>query len=232
MIPIRDLQSNKGAYKYLLDGLDNNKKKAVRSLIENIDFLDLEYINIENSLAVDDNSEVICVEYNAVTDRCEYKKAEVRNYENNKVATDNEGFELTITEAEFDDAVAFVDVSSDEPIIHEEEEVVAKENKPTSSIRGRSINWAFALQAYHYPEIIERSELSDTEKFMYRGLAAAMARKILKQKSNSHAKQYQLTKKDKRKDAAFVDSVFLSLILGFFSGVLLAVIVFAIRANI
>ncbi len=221
LIPIRDLKGNSSSYRYLLDSLDMGKKKSIRVLLENMDYLNLEYINIENAIGIDKDHRVINAEYNYQTGKCELKAAEIRNYETNKTSAYGDSYTFDVSEEEFDAIVSNVDVSSDIPTIIPEEEVHGKEESTNAAptIRGRSINMAFAIQVFMYPEIIERSELSDFDKQLYEGIARALRRKREKRASMTNSKQYVLKKQDdKSSQAAFVDGILLVLVAGFCAG--------------
>ncbi len=225
LIPVRELNANRSAYRYLFNGLDEGVKKAVRVLLENMDFLDLEYINVENAMGIDKNHRVITAQYNYQTGRCELKAAEVRNYDNQKMSTNDAEYSFDITDEEIDAVIEDIDVTSDTPSIVPQEEIQGTEKKttvPNRSIRGRNVNIHFALQAYQYPEIIERSEMSDYDKMMYRAIIRGIARKMAKARGLTHNKQYVYTKPNANKNgsqAAFVDSIWLVLLAGIMSGV-------------
>ena len=119
LIPIRELNNNRSSYRYLLDEIDENQRKAIRVLLQNIDYLDLEYINIANAIAVDKQNRVIHSWYNVATGKCELKAAEVRNYENEQKGVDSNGYTVDIPDEEFDHLVEDVDVASDTPTIQE-----------------------------------------------------------------------------------------------------------------
>ena len=230
LIPVRELNGNKLSYKHLFEALEPNKKKAIRVLLENMEYLELEYINLENCFGIDKDNHVITSNYNVITGKCELATAEVRSYDNEKTDVGDESYTFDITDEEFDAVIEQIDVAEDTPIIVEPQEVeVKQQTKP--NIRGHEINLNFALQAYHYPEIIDRSELSYVDKMIYRGVIAAIHRKKQKAKGMEKAKQYVLTQK-KPNQAAFVDSILLALLLGFFSGLLLTMIYLAIKAGI
>lgn len=235
LIPIRELNGNRLAYKHLFDNLEPNKKKAIRALIENMEYLELEYINLENTIGIDKDNNVISATYNSITGKCELMAAEVRNYENNKVSVDDESYTFDISDEEFDAIIDQIDVSSDIPTITETYEVEGQQanNGARKTIRGREVNLNLAVQAYHYPEIIERSELSPVDKMIYRGILAAIHRKHQKSRGMTKEKQYVLTqKKPNQNQAAFVDSILLALLLGFFSGLLLTLVYITIKTGI
>lgn len=237
LIPIRELNGNRMAYKHLFDNLDTAKKKAVRVLVENMEFLELEYINIENAIGIDRDNNVISANYNALTGQCELRAAEVRNYADKKMDTDDISYTFNISDEEFDAAIADIDVSDDMPIITEGYEIEGEQKSTSnrqSSIRGTSINLNFAVQAYQYPEIIERSELSDVDKMIYRGIVAAIHRKRQRKMGMEKNKQYVLKpkKQNQNQQAAFVDSILLALLLGFCSGLLITLVVLTIKAGI
>ncbi len=221
LIPILDLRDNKNKYRYVFDALDTVVKKEVRVLLENIDFLDLQYINIENSFGIDKNNRVIDATYNAQTGKCELKAAEVRKYDNDQKGASDADYTFDITDEEFDSAIEGIDVSSDIPTIVPAEEVNGKEmSQSAPTIRGRAVNMVFALQAFQYPEIIERSEMSDFDKYIYIGIVRAIRRKMQLRKSMTNQKQYVLKQnpKNNNSQAAFVDAIFLALLAGFFTG--------------
>lgn len=234
LISIRELNGNRMAYKYLFDNLDPKKKRAVRVLIENMEYLNLEYINLENAIGIDKNNRVITATYNDLTGKCKLMSAEVRNYEDNKVSVDGDSYTISISDEEFDAVIDQIDVASDTPIITEAQELEGQYQSSTTSakptIRGREVNLHFAIQAYQYPEIIDRSELSTMDKMIYRGLVKAIKRKKTKMINQTKAKQYVNT--PKHNQAAFIDSILLSLLLGFFSGLLLTLIYLAIKAGV
>lgn len=236
LIPIASLKNNRASYRYLFDNIDIETKKAVRVLLENADFLELEYINFENAIGIDKNNRVINASYNAMTGKCELKAAEVRNYETNKTDSTGDGYVFDISDEEFDSLIDGIDVSSDIPTIIPEEDVngiegASMEAKSNSNptIRGRQINMLFAIQAYQYPEIIDRGEMSEFDKMIYRGIARAIARKKAKRNSMTHQKQYVLTQNQNKSQAAFVNTVLLALIAGFLGGVLLMFAITFIR---
>lgn len=234
LIPIRDLRDNRSKYRYLFDNLDIEIKKEVRVLLENADFLDLEYINIENSFGIDKNHRVIDATYNYQTGKCDLKAAQVRNYDDKKMGDSSADYSFDISDEEFDAAIRNIDVSSDIPTIHEAEEVNGMEkNASIPTIRGRKINTDFVLQAYQYPEIIERSEMSDYDKQIYYGIIKAMQRKKARSHTMTNQKQYILksNQNNNRSQAAFVDALFLALLAGFFTGMTL-LLVFSVFRNI
>ena len=238
LIPIRELKGNRSAYKHLFDSLTPERKKTVRVLIENMDFLELEYINIENSIGIDRDNNVISADYNALTGQCELRAAEIRNYADKKMDTDDVSYTFDISDEEFDAAIADIDVSDDMPIVTEGYEIEG-EQKSTSqtsqpTVRGTRINLNFAVQAYQYPEIIGRSEWSDIEKMIYRGIIAAIHRKRQQRLGMHKNKQYVLTPKkpNQYQQAAFVDSILLALLLGFCSGLLITLVYLTIKAGI
>lgn len=235
LIPIRDLNDNRSKYRYLFDGLDPEKKKEIRVLLENIDYLNLEYINIENTFGIDNKHRVIDANYNHQTGKCDLKAAQVKSYDDKKMSDSDADYSFDISDEEFDAAIEDIDVSSDTPTIHEAEEVNGIESTKTntSTIRGRQINWAFTLQAYQYPEIIERSEMADYDKQIYHGLIRAIQRKRAKKHSMTNQKQYVLkqNQNNNRSQAAFVDALFLALLAGFFTGMTL-LLVFSVFRNI
>lgn len=234
LIPIRDLRDNRTKYRYLFDSLDTNTKREVRVLLENVDFLDLQYINIENSFGIDKNNRVIDATYNYQTGKCDLKAAQVRNYDDKKAGDSGVEYSFDISDEEFDAAIANIDVSSDIPTIHEAEEINGKDLSSTSpTIRGRNINMNFAVQAYQYPEIVERSEMPDYDKQIYYGIIKAIRRKMAKRHSMTNQKQYVLKQNpnQNRSQAAFVDALFLALLAGFFTGMTL-LLVFSVFRNI
>ncbi len=230
LLPIRDLKDNRSQYRYLFDSLDAGTKKAVRVLLENIDFLNLQYINIENAMGIDSNNRVINATYNYQTGKCELKAAEVRRYDDKKMSDSDADYTFDITDEEFDSLVEGIDVSSDIPTIQEAEQV---NGKVASTIRGRSVNMTFALQAYQYPEIIERSEMPEFDKRVYHGIIKAIQRKMAKRRVMTNQKQYILkpNQNPNRSQAAFVDALFLALLAGFFTGMTL-LLVFSVFRNI
>ena len=125
LIPIRELNGNRMAYKHLFDNLDTAKKKAVRVLVENMEFLELEYINIENAIGIDRDNNVISANYNALTGQCELRAAEVRNYADKKMDTDDISYTFNISDEEFDAAIADIDVSDDMSDIELQAKVIA-----------------------------------------------------------------------------------------------------------
>ena len=239
LIPIRELKDNRTQYRYLFDNLDVTIKKEVRVLLENIDFLNLQYINVENSFGIDKNNRVIDASYNHQTGKCDIKAAEVRRYDDKKMSDSDADYTFDITDEEFDAVIADIDVSSDIPTIQEAEELNGKQNSASTTaptIRGRSINMHFAIQAYQYPEIIERSEMADYDKQIYHGIIRAIQRKMAKRRAMTNQKQYQKqyvlkNKKPNSSQAAFVDALFLALLAGFFTGMTL-LLVFSVFKNI
>lgn len=237
LIPIRELNGNRLAYKHLFDNLDPAKKASVRVLVENMDYLELEYINIENAFGIDRDNHVISAEYNSLTGKCELRAAEVRNYADKKMGADDESYTFDVSDEEFDAAIADIDVSDDIPTITEGYEVEGEQkasSKDQPTVRGTRINLNFAVQAYQYPEIIERSELSSTDRMIYRGIVAAIHRKRQRTMGMNKNKQYVLTPKkpNQNQQAAFVDSILLALLLGFCSGLLLTLVYLTIKAGI
>lgn len=234
LIPIRDLRDNRSKYRYLFDNLDIAIKREVRVLLENADFLDLEYINIENSFGIDKDHRVIDATYNYQTGKCDLKAAQVRNYDDKKMGDSSADYSFDVTDEEFDAVISDIDVSSDIPTIHEAEEVngIEKTNS-TPTIRGRQINMGFALQAYQYPEIIERSEMSEYDKQIYYGIVRALQRKRTRSHTMTNQKQYILkpNQNNNRSQAAFVDSLFLAILAGFFTGMTL-LLVFSVFKNL
>jgi len=231
LIPIKEFKENRQNYRYLLDALDEGKRKAVRALLEGVTTHGLTYINIENAIAIDNNNKVISAEYDHQTGLCKIVNAEVRSHDDQQASMDDNGYTVSISDDEFDAAVDMIDIANDEPEIMESEEIDRKDMKKNEmTIKGKSIQLSSILRFYQYPELLEKDEISDTDKYIYRGLLAAIARK--QQRTQSHGKQYVLKKEEKNNQAAFIDSMFLSLMLGFFSGLLFATIILAIRANI
>ena len=222
LISVRELKGNKSAYKYQFDDLDPKKKKAIRILIENMDYLDLQYINLEEAVGIDKDNNVIVATYNPLTDQCELSAAERRSYDQGQVSitASDEYYTFDIRDEEFDELANIVD----------DENEKTNDTRPVA-IRNHAINVAFAKQAYQYPEIIERSELSDFEKMLYRGLIAAISRKRQKAQGLNKNKQYVLTPK-KPNQAAFVDSVLLALLLGFSSGLLMTLIYMTFKTGL
>ncbi len=222
LISVRELKGNKSAYKYQFDALDPKKKKAIRILIENMDYLDLQYINLEEAVGIDKDNNVIVATYNPLTDQCELSAAERRSYDQGQVSitASDEYYTFDIRDEEFDELANIVD----------DENEKTNDTRPVA-IRNHAINVAFAKQAYQYPEIIERSELSDFEKMLYRGLIAAISRKRQKAQGLNKNKQYVLTPK-KPNQAAFVDSVLLALLLGFSSGLLMTLIYMTFKTGL
>ena len=222
LISVRELKGNKSAYKYQFDALDPKKKKAIRILIENMDYLDLQYINLEEAVGIDKDNNVIVATYNPLTDQCELSAAERRSYDQGQVSitASDEYYTFDIRDEEFDELANIVD----------DENEKTNDTRPVA-IRNHAINVAFAKQAYQYPEIIERSELSDFEKMLYRGLIAAISRKRQKAQGLNKNKQYVLTPK-KPNQTAFVDSVLLALLLGFSSGLLMTLIYMTFKTGL
>ncbi len=222
LISVRELKGNKSAYKYQFDALDPKKKKAIRILIENMDYLDLQYINLEEAVGIDKDNNVIVATYNPLTDQCELSAAERRSYDQGQVSitASDEYYTFDIRDEEFDELANIVD----------DENEKTNDTRPVA-IRNHAINVAFAKQAYQYPEIIERSELSDFEKMLYRGLIAAISRKRQKAQGLNKNKQYVLTPK-KPNQAAFVDSILLALLLGFSSGLLMTLIYMTFKTGL
>lgn len=232
LIPIRDLKTNRNDYKHHFERLDPNAKKAIRVLIENMDYLELEYINLENMIGIDKNRNVIRAEYDYQTGKCRLIAAEIRNYENNKISVDSNGYTFDISDAEFDAVIETIDVASDDPIITEEYEVKGLDRKRTT-LHGREIDLSYAVQVYKYPEALEKSGMSKEDKFLYRGIIAAIHRKRQRIINLNKNKQYVFKKNEKNQNqAAFIDSILLSLLLGFFSGILVALVMLTIKMHI
>ena len=193
----------------------------------------MEYINIQNALGIDKDGRVITANYNYQTGKCELKAAEIKNYETNKMSSDSDMYTFDITEEEFDQLVGDIDVSSDTPVVvQEEEEIQGKEQssvrrgstRGTVMVRGMEINLLLAIQYYQYPELLARSELSEPAKMVYQGIARAIIRKKAKKNAMTKNKQYVLRQNhnnNNNSQAAFVDGILLVLVSGFCAGMLI-----------
>ena len=231
LIPVRELKNNRMAYKYLFDNLDLNEKKAVRALLENMDALELEYINVKNAIGINKNNEVKNSVYNPTTNKCDILTAEVQSYDSDKTVFNDDIESFDISNDEFDKAIETIDISSDIPTVNEEYEANGKPKAPSDIVvRGRAFNTNLIIQSYMYPEVIDREEMSAMDKFILRGIIAAIARK--KQKRLNNANKVKVLTNNQNKQAAFVDSVLLALLLGFFSGLLMTLIYIALKAGI
>ena len=228
---VKDFIGNDGEIDFSRFGaLKKEEKDAATVLLNLYTRLELEYINLENSFAVDRNGRVISVDYDPAKQQYLVSAAEIRTHEDQKVGVNSSGDVVYISDMEFDSALETILVPSDEATIEGEEELLIVDAKDIT-VQGVNINTTLLRQSYDYPEVIDRSELSAKEKFVLTGLAAAMSRKMQQRKKvKTEAKQYVLKKKDQQ--AAFIDSIFMSLLLGFGSGLLMAVITLAIRSSI
>ncbi len=245
LIPARELLTDTSKYQYILRSLNPEQLAEVRILIANVERLDLEYINLEHTFGIDKQHKVLDAEYNHQTNRCDIKSAEVRNYETNQVTDDNNDYSFEIPTTEFDDAVVGVDfdgidVPSEDPNIEEAEEKQNIERGIPSRdivIRGYHINRELLKIFYESSEdmsIIDRCEMSNEEKLIYKGLVSALVRKKNAKMKNMQPSEKQNTDGYQKKllppnanqqNRGYADAIVLVLIAGVISGMAILLVV-------
>lgn len=226
LISITDLKFSKENYKDDFNGLDSSRKKELRTLLESSEQYELTHINLETMIGVSKNNEVFKAVYNNQTDTCELVVAEIRNYQTNKTTGNNQSYTIEISESEFDAIVADYDV----------EDLENHNNYATSNVnnsivvKNRVIDFDKAITFYLTGTIIDSLDnLNPIDRMIYKGIVAAFIRKKQKSVSMEKQRQYVLKKDESKNEAAFIDSILLSLMLGFFSGLLMSVIILAIK---
>ena len=91
----------------------------------------------------------------------------------------------------------------------------------------------FAFQAYQYPEILDRSELSDEDRMVYRGVIRAIERRRARQRGRTAERQYVYTRPNnptsQNSQAAYIDIIWLVLMAGVLSGFAFMFLLFTIQ---
>jgi len=211
-----------------LVGLKPETKSAVSALLRlHINGrIQLEYINLSESIAIDINGRVISATF--VGDEIKIESATVIKHEDQKVGVNSDGEIVYISDMEIDSALDTILVPDDEMTIEDGEELFRVSN---IIVGGVNIETEVLKAAKGDTTQINDANIPSRNKEIYRKLIEKMnKRKEQKRASKSNAKQYVLSQNTSQ--AAFIDSIFMSLLLGFGSGLLLAVIMLAIRSNI
>lgn len=226
LISITDLRHSKDDYKEEFNGMDNNRKKELRTLLESAEQYELTHINLETMVGVSKNNEVFQAVYNSKTDTCELVSAEIRNYQTNKITGNNQSYTIEISDSEFDAIVADYDVESLENSAN-----YSNSNTNNSIIiKNRVIDFSKVAAFYTAGTNIDSLDnFNNIDRMIYKGIIAAIVRKKQKLASMEKQRQYVLKNSDNKSEAAFIDSILLSLLLGFFSGLLMSIIILAIK---
>ena len=194
LISMTELRSNRFKYIREINRLSAIDRKRVRALIKSSEQLQLRYINIENAIGIDEDNNVIDVRFDYINNRAIIRNAKVLNYDDHKEYTDSDDNVMTVSDEEFDNAASQITVVDDEPTITEADERL--------TVGGEDISLNTAVQLYQVPEAIDKMDMSPRQRHIYRGVVAAIKRRVNKNKlAKTNQKQKIYTKKDEHRAA-------------------------------
>lgn len=168
---VAEIKANKSKYLGKISALSTVDQMKARALLAGIDAAEIEFINFENAIGIDSKHHVVDVRCDFATGKAELRDAKVLNYEDKKVAVDEDEFTVEITDSEFDGLVEDIVISEDTPVVTEAEDL---------NVKGEVISTKTVIDAYEMPEAVDKMDLSDKQRTIVRGLVAALKRKIAK----------------------------------------------------
>lgn len=200
-------------YQKLTDGLSVQKKNEINYLLQVSIALNLKSINIEYSIGIDNNNNVIGAKFNETTNQCEIEKATVLKFENDKKIVDENNYEVEIENIDFDNLLSQIEVSNDSPI----------------EISGEQIKRSDIEKYYEYPELIERESMSQKRRMIINRLLETYKKRLELQKEKAPKEKQMILLK---RNDGFANEMLFALVVGFTSGVILALFLFTIRGTL
>ncbi len=193
LITIAEFKSNRFKYSRIIRGLNTRIKTQIKFLLKSSEELKLRYINLEYGIGINENGDVIDVKVDFVNKHISLQSPKVINYENKSLAEslDNETIELSDQELEgiLDDII----ITDDIPNITEQKEI---------NIGNESINSKTIIDMYNTPKLIDRMDMSERKRDIYRKILKSITKKINKQKQKTGSRQYVYQNTNKNDKAA------------------------------
>lgn len=194
LVPVTELKGNKYKYIRQINRLSTIDRKRLMALLKSADEIELTHINIENAIGIDMYHQVIDVDYDYKNNHAIIKKARVLSYQDNNEMVNEENIVVEISDADIDLVINEIIVADDLPTIIEAKEIM---------VAGEKISTKTVIECYNTPEIIDRINLNNKQKTIYRKIISAIKKKIQqrnKVKDNQKVKTF--TKKDNKRSAA------------------------------
>ena len=195
-------------YQYLLSTKSDEEKKTISILIKNKDRFNpkLKYVNFEECIAVDENSNVIVCYYNKNTNQYDVRYADTVRYEKNE---DEKVSGLDVDSINYDDIINTIETS----------------NQPVE-VSGYMIDLNILEQYNNYPEVFEKTEMQQVQRTIWiRLLEAFRRRNQLRVDSNTKIK---VLSPDKKK-AGFTNQLLTVSLAGFTIGIIVAILFVVIK---
>lgn len=188
LVPVTELKGNKYKYIRQINKLSTIDRKRLMALLKSADEIELTHINIENAIGLDMDHQVIDVDYDYKNNHAIIKKARVLSYQDNNEMVNEENIVVEISDADIDLVINEIIVADDLPTITEAKEIM---------VAGEKVNTKTVIECYNTPEIIDRINLNNKQKTIYKKIINAIKKKIQGvKKENKNQKVKTLTKKD------------------------------------
>lgn len=188
LVSLSELKNNKYHYKKQIDSLSTIDRKKLITLLKYSEKLRITQINIENSIAVNEDGTVIDLQYDYANNKAVIKSAAVYNNQN----------ELTVSDESIDMEVDLSNIDFDK--IVDELNIDESLNIPGNiTVAGVTVTEEELRTAYHYPETIEKTTTSPKRKTILSRLIDAVSRNLKKKQGqeNQNNKQFVLTNNNK-----------------------------------
>lgn len=209
---VKELENNLLSYRYILNQLDKETVDAFSFLLKNVEVLRLEYINMEKSIAIDENQNVLYAYLEKETNQFRIQKAEVEKYEDKKVTVDADGYNLELVGIDYDQIMESIDIEvpSEVPI----------------EVAGEIIDISSLNTYYQYPELLDRqldvNLISERKRTVVLYLIEAYKRKMAKKQIIQNQQKRLVLKLDNNK-AAYINAFALMMISAFAAGVIFTI---------
>lgn len=209
---VKELENNLLSYRYILNQSDKETLDAFLFLLKNVEVLRLEYINIEKSIAIDENQNVLYAYLEKETNQFRIQKAEVEKYEDKKVTVDADGYNLELVGIDYDQIMESIDIEvpSEVPI----------------EVAGEIIDISSLNTYYQYPELLDRqldvNLISERKRTVVLYLIEAYKRKMAKKQIIQNQQKRLVLKLDNNK-AAYINAFVLMMISAFAAGVIFTI---------
>lgn len=181
LITITELRSNRYKYSKIIRGLSTRIKTQVKFLIKTSEQLRLHYINLEYGIGINEDGEVIDVKVDFTNNHISLQSPRVINYENKSLSEELDNEVIELNDEELNGILNDIIITDDIPTITEAKEI---------KISGETINSKTVIDAYNTPELIDRMDINEKQKSIYRKIVDSIAKRINKNKQSQKNKQF------------------------------------------
>lgn len=208
LVPVDQLDK----YQYLINDVDPQSMKLVSIFVKNKDRFNppIKYINFDDCIALDEMNRAIVCQYNETTGQYDVRYADVIKHEKEEKVVYND-IEATVSNSDYSAIVDTIEIT----------------NRPVE-VSGYMIDLQTLQQFYDYPELFERKEMKQNERYIWtKILEVYKIKKNLKDDINDKHKVF-VKKKDNKK-AGFANHLLTASLAGFTVGIVFAILIAIIQ---